>query len=148
MKKITLLFSLLLVSNLLIGQSSKDFKWLTGTWQRTNSKPGTDSFESWAFQKSKMEGIGVTLKNGDTTFVENLRIINENGTWNYVAEVAHNETPTYFKIVSISRKRFVCANPDHDFPKEIEYERTDSGMKVTISGDGKAIPFVFRKTDG
>ena len=146
MKKIT--FTICLAITLTtVGQSRKDFKWLEGTWRRENNKPGTMTLEKWVITKEAITGQGITVKERDTTFMENLKIVKEGGNWSYVAEVAHNPTPTYFKITEVTSDGFVSSNPAHDFPKKITYLKTKTGMIVTISGDEKQIPFVFVRTD-
>jgi ketosteroid isomerase-like protein len=37
------------------------------------------------------------------------------------------------------------ANPAHDFPKQVSYRRDGDALAAEISGDGKAIPFRFRR---
>lgn len=91
--------------------------------------------------------MGVTLRGSDTVFVEKLSIIEKDGILNYVAEVAHNASATYFKFTAISETGFTCVNPSHDFPKKIEYALDGNRLTATISGDGKSIPFYFKKID-
>ena len=124
-----------------------EFQWLVGTWERINTKPGTTSSETWQQDENKLTGIGLTLQNSDTTFVENLRIIIKDDKIYYVAEVSHNDEPTYFEITSQSPSGFTCENPKHDFPKLIEYVRNGNAITVTISGDGKSILFNFIKEE-
>lgn len=145
-KTLTLLF--LLASGLASGQSFKDFKWMTGTWGRQNTKLGSSAFESWEkMTKKGFSGQGITLQGADTVFVEKLSIVKKENKLYYVAEVSQNVAPTYFKITSYSKNGFVCENPDHDFPKKIEYKLQGNILTATISGEGKEIPFQFRRMD-
>ncbi|GAA0891779.1 hypothetical protein GCM10009122_14580 [Fulvivirga kasyanovii] len=120
--------------------------WLIGKWERQNVKPGKTSHEHWEpVSDNSMRGWGVTLAGTDTIFVEKLQIINNEEGLFYVADVAENVEPVYFKIVALSEQGFVCENPEHDFPKRIAYVLSGDQLKATISGDGKEIDFLFRK---
>ncbi|MEM6524282.1 MAG: hypothetical protein AAGF85_03510 [Bacteroidota bacterium] len=121
--------------------------WLCKKWQRSNIKPGRTAFESWVKQGSSLKGIGLTLQGSDTVFVEHLSISYHDGELYYISEVAHNPAPVYFKMEITGAKSFVSKNPEHDFPKQIEYESDGEYMTATISGDGKKIPFRFKKME-
>ena len=137
----------LLSFQLVHAQKISSLKWLEGSWQRENTKPGTTAFEIWEWNKKTLTGIGFTLEKSDTVFVERLRIVAKDENLFYVADVAHNPEPTYFKITSVNKTGFTSENPAHDFPKKIEYTLDGNRMVSTISGDGKEIPFIFTKTD-
>ena len=94
-----------------------------------------------------LAGQGLTLRGADTVFVENLSILLKGDAYFYVAEVAHNKTPTFFEITSLDAGKFTCENPQHDFPKKISYTLNDNVLTVVISGDGKSIPFIFKKSN-
>lgn len=128
-------------------QSIKDLQWLHGKWERTNVRPGTTAFEQWEIgSNNSLTGIGVSLKGSDTTFVEKLRIEEKDGSLYYVADVRENAEPTYFKFTQLSDHKFVCENPDHDFPKMISYELKDGILTAIISdGANKKMGFVFKK---
>ena len=123
------------------------FSWLTGKWERTNGDSNSASYEVWDRKTDGLKGLGVTIQNSDTVFKEGLSIIKKDQNYFYVAEVAHNDRPTYFKITSISKDGFTCENPEHDFPKKIDYKIDRDTMTATISGNGKSIPFVFKKVE-
>ena len=118
-------------------------EWLVGKWERQNMKPGKMANERWESSAGFLNGWGVSLKGVDTVFVEKLQIVrNEQGLF-YVADVAENEAPVYFEIVEISESGFRCVNPEHDFPKQINYVRKGDRLEVTISGDGRSVDFIF-----
>ena len=120
--------------------------WLTGTWQRTNAKPGRSGMEIW--QKTtdtELTGRGINLKGIDTTFVEKLKIIIKGKDIYYVADVPENKETVLFKLTNQSPTSLTFENPQHDFPKKIVYELTGTKLKATISGDGKAIDYWFEK---
>lgn len=147
MKKLIIPFFLLVSAQIGFAQSIDQLEWLVGKWQRANTRPGSQAFESWQKSNEALIGIGVTLKGTDTVFVEKLKIVLKDGALNYVADVAQNGKPIFFKITSMNEKGFVSENPTHDFPKKIEYRLENDQLTATISGDGKAIPFVFQKKE-
>lgn len=146
MKK--LLFILALFSaHVSTSQSLEDFSWLIGKWERHNVKPGTSAFEVWNQTNVGYEGIGVSLKESDTTFVERLKMIEKDGEIFYVADVSANTAAVYFKVTSYSESGFVSENPEHDFPKKIEYILEGDRMTAIISDGEKKMGFVFAKIE-
>ena len=118
--------------------------WLTGTWNRTNVKPGRKAHERWEMAGSnEMKGFGVTMKEQDTAFVEKLKlVIKDNKIW-YVADVAHNKAPVFFELTGITNDGFICENAAHDFPKKIVYKLNGNKLTATISGDGRSFDYLF-----
>ena len=145
MKTITLLLIAFCGTRIGFCQSLKDFKWLEGKWERHNVKPGTTAFEVWEKTKGGYIGQGISLKGADTVFVEKLSLIEKEGELYYVADVEHNPEPTFFKITSITKSGFVSENPQHDFPKKIEYMLEENRMTVVISDGEQKMGFVFEK---
>lgn len=130
-------------------QKIEDVLWLLGEWQRTNVRAGTTAYEFWE-QRSEnlLTGIGFSLKEKDTTFVERLKIELKDGTLYYIADVQENAAPVYFKFTEITENGFVSENPEHDFPKMISYELKDGQMTAIISDGGeKKMGFVFKKME-
>jgi len=152
MKQLIFSVFLALLSTLAYSQKEtavNDFKklsWLQGNWKRTNTKPGRSGFESWEkVSVNEYKGLGVSMQGKDTTFQENLQLVIKDGHIYYVADVAENKEPTYFKITAISNDGFTCENPEHDYPKKIVYQRNGQQLKVTISGGEKSSEFLFEK---
>jgi Domain of unknown function (DUF6265) len=153
MKKITLLICFLLSLGRLEAQhaapTSADFRkldWLEGSWIRTNPKPGRSGLEKWAkISTTEWKGQGLSIHEKDTTQLEGLRLIIKDGSIYYAAVVPENQSEVLFKFVEIGPGHFVCENPTHDFPKKIAYTLEGSTLKATISGDGKAIDYLFKK---
>ena len=147
----SLLFSFLLSVPLANAQVSTEqqlekLAWLEGKWERQNTRQGRTAFELWTKNSDRFVGKGITMSGTDTVFVERLSIKKKDGELYYVAEVSQNAEPTYFKITQFTKAGFICENPDHDFPKKIEYKlESDGTMKAIISGDSRSIPFVFQK---
>ena len=147
--KYFVLFLIAFCSHAIIAQSvtEKDFNklsWLEGSWKRTNTKQGRTASESWKKGKgNEWIGVGISLKEKDTVFVEKLRILVKDNSIYYVADVPENKAPVYFKFIELTNDGFVCENPDHDFPKRISYKKEGNNLKAITSGDGKSIDFLF-----
>jgi hypothetical protein len=123
-----------------------ELKWLEGTWKRINSKAGQSGLESWTkISATELKGQGITLHGSDTAFVEKIRIIVQDGSLYYVADVPENKKPVYFLFTEMKPNSFVCQNPAHDFPKMIAYSLKDTKLTATISGNGKSMEYVFEK---
>jgi hypothetical protein len=151
MKRILLLFLILIVDTSLMAQSDKtisDFNslsWLEGDWtSSTISKPGRKIVESWKkVSEHELAGRGVTLQGIDTVFVEKLKIIIKGNEIHYVADVPENSSPVHFVFTTIGANVFICENPQHDFPKKISYQLEGYTLKAQTSGNGKVQQFVF-----
>ena len=124
----------------------KSLHWLNGNWERINVKPGISVNEKWQVDSPlHLTGLGVTMKGQDTLFIEKIQLVVKDNNIYYVADIKENKAPVYFKLTSVMPTGFVCENPEHDFPKKIEYQFSDSVLKVKISGDGKSQSFNFVK---
>jgi hypothetical protein len=123
-----------------------DLKWLEGNWKRVNSKAGESGLESWTkVSSTEIKGRGITLHGSDTALVEKLRIIVQDGSLYYIADVPENKKSVYFLLTEIKPNSFTCQNPAHDFPKKIAYSLKDTKLTATISGDGKSIEYIFER---
>lgn len=121
-------------------------QWMLGTWTRTTNEPGQSGIESWnKVSSSEFLGKGITMKGTDTLFVEKLKLTIKDDDIYYVSDVPENPSPVSFKITAIHSNGFTCENPSHDFPKKITYLLNGKSLKATISGDGKAVDFLFVK---
>ena len=152
MKSHLVLTLLIITSSLTFcnAQEPLDFKkveWLIGTWNRTNiSKPGKTSHERWVkASDNELRGWGVSMQGADTIFVEKTSIVWKDNALYYVADVPDNKDVVYFKFTSVTENGFVCENPTHDFPKKISYQLEGTKLKAQISGDGKAIDYLFKR---
>lgn len=120
--------------------------WLNGIWARTNTAPGSTATEKWAIDAPyEFSGFGVTMKGKDTIFIEKIRIIIKDNRLYYVADIRENKAPVNFKFTKITSTGFVCENPDHDFPKKIEYRWNEPNLTVIISGNGKSRDYLFTR---
>jgi len=124
---------------------SSEFDWLLGDWRRMNDRPGRSTFEHWTrISGSAYQGLGYTLRNGDTIFKEHLKLHGDKGTW--IFEVSGvNDDPTLFLVTRKSRRSFACENEQNEFPKFIEYSLVGKTLKAKISGAGQEVLFSFEK---
>lgn len=124
----------------------KKVEWLKGTWTRTKMKAGQTGYETWtSLSGTSMTGRGIIMKGPDTAFIEKIRIELKDGQIYYVADVPENKSEVWFAFTELTNNGFVCENPKHDFPKKISYEVDGKNLKATISGDGKAIDYLFTR---
>ena len=123
--------------------TSKQPTFLIGNWIRLNDKPGNKTFETW---KTDFTGLGYTLKDGKTTFSEQLSIIKLNDTL-HLKVIGVNEKPTLFKFINQTDTSFVCVNPQNDFPSKIVYLIDGEQLKAIVSSEDFRIDFVFEKSN-
>ncbi|MDG1528589.1 MAG: DUF6265 family protein [Polaribacter sp.] len=114
---------------------------LLGKWIRTNDKPGNTTYEIW---NKNFTGLGITLKEKDTTFKEILSIVSINDTLTLKVEDV-NATPTLFQFTSQTDTSFVAENPTHDFPTKIKYWLENKQLKAHVSNAEFGIDFTFKR---
>ncbi len=152
MKKVICISLLAFCFQNLFAQTSTDntfqkLRWLEGTWTRTNAKPGRSGHERWIkLSETEMQGWGVSMKGNDTSFVEKIKVVMKEGNIYYVADVPENKEPLYFKLIDITDNGFTCENPQHDFPKRIEYRLEGTKLKATISANDRSIEYLFERS--
>jgi hypothetical protein len=124
-----------------------DFRWLSGHW--CLDQDGSRVEEAWLEPRGGMIlATGRTVKAGKAVSFEFLRIVWLSGAVEFIAQ-PNGEPPVTFKLTSSGKDWAVFENPQHDFPKRVEYRRTSAGLLAQISGPGGAgaeqtIPFDYR----
>jgi hypothetical protein len=116
-------------------------KFLIGDWILTNNKKGTITYETW---HTDFTGLGITLKEKDTTFKEILSIVAITNTL-FLKVESVNETVTFFKFTQQTDTSFVAENPENEFPKKILYYKEDNQLKAVVSNNDFKIDFVFER---
>ncbi len=105
-----------------------DLSWLVGCWSDQSG-----SKEVWsAAEDGLLFGYGVNRKDGDVVFFEHLRIQQQQNDAEYVAYPGGGD-PTVFKLQRFQPNKVRFANPAHDYPQLITYERTGDELSATIS---------------
>jgi hypothetical protein len=153
MKKCFLLFQVCLcVYSVSTAQASaaaslSDYQWLLGKWERTNNRPGQITYETWTKESdTKFISLGWTMRGKDTVVAEKVTLTIRGNDIYYIADVSDNTAAVSFKVIQRSSHNFVAANPEHDFPKQIAYTKNEGNMMTAvISGDGREIPYQFKK---
>ncbi|HEY6643018.1 DUF6265 family protein [Povalibacter sp.] len=112
--------------------------WLLGTWVAiAGDKTVT---ETWSrLSDATFEGKGVTTKGASRAIVDDeaLRLLQmANGVF-YVSKVAHNRLPVAFELADCSPSQLVFENPQHDFPRRLEYVANSAGQMTVRVSDGK-----------
>ena len=127
------------------------FAWLSGHW--CGERGGERLEEHWLPPNGDLAlGVGRTIKDGHTTSHEFLRIQTRDGVTSLTA-LHDGQPPTAFGLTASGEGWARFENPEHDFPKRIEYRRVSSGLHAEIAGPGKGgkeavIPFEFRPCAG
>jgi hypothetical protein len=143
MRSIVFLVCLLFIFSCQTETKPKKPNFLLGKWIRTNDKSENTTYEIW---NKNFTGLGITLKEKDTTFKEILSIVFINDTLTLKVEGV-NETPTLFKFTAQTDTSFVAENPTHDFPTKIKYWLDNKLLKAHVSNAEFGIDFVFEKVN-
>ena len=123
-----------------------DLEWLTGKWQVEE----WSIYEEWEMGDGFLKGQSYRTNATDTILLERLRIEKLDGIINYIPTVLKQNggNPVYFKLnASTSSNIYRFENPEHDFPKVIQYEKISlDSIKVTLEGtsDNKNEFFLLR----
>ena len=121
-----------------------DLKLLNGQWERLNNAEGQKTYEFWEFGDDRATGLGFTLMNTDTVFMENLAIVMQDGSRFYDVR-AVNPEPTLFKFTEETETTFICENDSNEFPQRIEYRLFQDSMVAIISADDQKVIFNFKR---
>jgi ketosteroid isomerase-like protein len=111
--------------------------WLQGEWVAEGAK--STWRETWTEIDAKTwSGRGVETSKSDPgqQGTEELRLVEMGGSVFYLAKVTHNELPVPFRLVECGDGRLVFANPAHDFPRRLDYERQPDGRLHVRVSDG------------
>ena len=115
--------------------------WLLGKWIRTNNDSIKTTYEFW---DQNFSGLGFTLQNKDTVFIEKMNIISNKGLL-YLSVIGIGETPTYFAFTEQTTTSFTVENDRNEFPKKIKYYKDNDTLKAVISNKDFSVDFNFIK---
>jgi hypothetical protein len=122
------------------------FDWIQGDWCGGADNERIE--EHWLSSHGGLRlGLGRTLKGSRTSSFEFLRVNLVDGVATYIAQ-PQGAPPTAFRRTAGGQNWVRFENPQHDFPKRIEYRRTGNDLYAEIAGpgeDGKeiVIPFAY-----
>jgi hypothetical protein len=111
--------------------------WLLGDWQASIGEDMT--VESWrAGGPGTFEGFAETRSRASNELInsESLRLVEMSGEVFYIAKVRHNDLPVAFKMTTCSNNIAVFENPNHDFPRRLEYRFAGEGRITVNVSDG------------
>ena len=117
-------------------QSLDELNWLVGEWKaETETALITETWEQTS--TLNFEGRGLQVSKSDASISrELLRLLSMNNQIFYLAKVDENSLPIPFQLVRCVDNHLIFLNPQHDFPKRIEYQLLEEdSLKVTV-GDG------------
>jgi hypothetical protein len=123
------------------------FDWLAGHW--CMEKDGQVVEENWLPARGGMLlSVGRTVAAGRVSSFEFLRIELRDGVVTFVAQ-PNGTPPTAFRLTAAGADWARFENPQHDFPRRVEYRRTGAGLHAEIAGPGegggeRVIPFDYR----
>jgi hypothetical protein len=111
------------------------FDWLAGHW--CQEKKGQVIEESWLPARGGMLlSVGRTVAAGSVRSFEFLRLELREGVVTFVAQ-PNGLPPTPFKLTDSGSDWARFENPQHDFPRRVEYRLTPTGLRAQISGPGE-----------
>ena len=122
-------------------------KFLAGTWKMENK----NEYEIWKLiSNSEVKGSAYEIKAGKKVTTEYLAINIVDGNLIYTATVLNqnNSQPIKFKLNNTIKNKISFENPEHDFPKKIQYSKiNDTTLFVEVLGDaGKGFSYTMMKT--
>jgi hypothetical protein len=129
------------------GDRPATLDWFVGHW--CSDRNGAFIEETWLAPRGDLLlGLSRTVKGTKTSSFEYLRVEWTNGVPSYVAQ-PQGQPPVAFKWIAGGTDWARFENIANDFPKQVEYRRTQAGLYAQISGPGKdgkniAIPFDYR----
>jgi hypothetical protein len=126
--------------------SALDFTWLSGHWC-LQTRDGLIE-EHWLTPSGNLViGLGRTVKDGKTVSFEFTRIEVRDGAVDFIA-LPGGKQETAFRLTASGADWARFENPQHDFPRRVEYRRNGAGLHAEIAGpDGGrevVIPFEYR----
>lgn len=119
------------------------FDWILGKWKRSNEQPGKITYEYWRKDEANAyKGMGCTVMDGDTTFKENLKILQRDNAW-WLEVTGTDNISVSFRIVAVKAKGLHAENPENPFPRYIKYELAGDQLYATVADDENKIEFIF-----
>jgi hypothetical protein len=122
-------------------------KWLTGCWENNNEKKGSVILEQWTSSEGgALFGIGRTLKHGKLVSWEMMRIVQENDSAKFFAQLPGAAQATPFALKSANTVELIFENLENDFPHRVIYRNAGANklaarIEGKIDGKDKGIDF-------
>jgi hypothetical protein len=125
--------------------------WMTGCWQGEAGTAAANAFEAWSAPRAgRMLGVSQTVR-GTSSVFEYMRIDADGKGLRFIPQPG-GKPPVEFAAETVEPNRVVFANPQHDFPKYVEYQRSGDTLTAKLSAqppgaEGKRQTFAFRRID-
>lgn len=121
----------------------KDLAWLAGHWRQEAG--GTLTEELWMPARGGvMLGLNRSVRGERKAAFEFLRLETDGQGVVYLASPG-GAPPTAFRLTAADASHAVFENPEHDFPKRIEYRLDGDTLSASISGDKPGPSWAFRR---
>jgi hypothetical protein len=144
----TPLMALALSAAVCAADTAGSLHWLGGHWC---AGEGDESIEELWLPPAgdTMLGMSRTYTESDTKSFEYLRIVERDGTLQYLAQ-PNGRPPTTFTRTAAGEPWVRFENAGHDFPQRVEYRREGDRLHAEIAGPGEdgaelVIPFEYRR---
>ncbi|MBS1680837.1 MAG: hypothetical protein JST48_03920 [Bacteroidetes bacterium] len=135
------IIGILWLSPMLLLAQQKEFNWLVGKWQ----EEGKPSFEIWKSKDTYLLAESYAIESGIKKINETIKIVKKGNDFYFIASVK-DQGSTEFKITWYNKNSFVAENPRHDFPRKINYKKTDANhIHASIGDNTKTIDYFFTK---
>ena len=106
---------------------------IAGHWRQDGARDMTE--EIWLPPRGGlMLGLNRGVRPGRKASFEYLRIEEDEKGVVYLAS-PRGTKPTPFRLTTVEKNRAVFENPEHDFPKKIEYRLDGAKLVASIAGD-------------
>jgi hypothetical protein len=138
MKPISAILILLALACNTSDKTIQKLSWLNGTWQiidTSYSNHGVQVFEKWtASGDTAYHGLTYSVHQGDTEILEALQIGHRGKDLYYIATVNNQNggESVPFKSEYTTTDSLCFGNPEHDFPKFIQYFREKDGTITAV----------------
>ncbi|MBK8466920.1 MAG: hypothetical protein IPL32_13910 [Chloracidobacterium sp.] len=146
------ILGMVMVSSSAFAQAKIDVasvKWLTGCWEMRNEPKGTVTSEQWTSSEGgALFGIGRTVKKGKLVSWEFMRIVQENDSAKFFAQLPNAAQATPFALKSANVGEMVFENLQNDFPHRVIYRNAGvnklaARIEGKINEKDKGIDFAF-----
>ncbi len=140
----------ILIGGVCTADTTTGIDWISGRWC---TAPGNEATEElWLPPRGNtLLGVSRTVTTAETVAFEYLRIVEDGGILHYIAQPG-GRPPTSFKETARGGQWIRFENPEHDFPRRIEYRREGETLHAEVAGPGEdgeeaVISFDYRRCD-
>jgi hypothetical protein len=127
---------------------SDQMDWLLGHWKRKNGKNDRETYEKWVKKSAtSYSGLGYTLQNTDTIFMENIQLLKVKNKWQLNVLTLDSDDEVSFMEAQLDPVSITVENQENEFPKIIKYWKEEMLLMAEVSNSELDILFEFEKID-